>query len=309
VTGLTPNTTYTFTVTAAGKAAPAVNASTPAVPVSALAANVVSSTAIDLTWTNTNGGGALATLVVSPAGGVVAYTAGGASVTGLIPSTTYSFTVTVAGQVATVGSVTTALAAATNVSATNVATLNGQCASANGCGVNVAWNNSNGPLTSVVIARNDGLWSTTLTGAQITALGSVVDTTAQANTTYTYTVTVNAGAYSQVATSITPVTTLPYMPAASMISATLQPDGTTVVLTYTDNAYGETQYSISMNWVSVTGKSSTPISLVAGSGGVYTTTISNLVLTAGSTYDFRVVPYSNIAKVYGDVSTPISVVP
>jgi hypothetical protein len=201
---------------------------------------------------------------------------------------------------------------ATNLTAKNVGT--GSCSSATSCGVNVTWNNSNlsGSLTSVVVTRSDNVVVATLTGAQITASGTITDTAATANTNYSYTVSVNSGASTLPANSNS-VTTQVYLPAPTIGTAT-QVDGTTMQVTYTDNAYGETVYAVEMSvnggaWSGLPAwQVSAPVNLgVAGSSGVSTATIGWLPLTTNDTYKFRVFAYANSvstgnAIVYGPAS-------
>ena len=321
VTGLIPNTAYIFTVTAAGQA-PTVPVTTLAVAVASLNATVIGSTAVDLSWTNPNGGGATAAVTVSPAEGVVAYTVAGASVTGLTPNTAYTFTVTVAGQVATVGPVTTTaiLPVASNVGAV-----------ISGTNVVVQWNdNATGETRYGVQVKlsTDTVWTSlsalaTFTGDMVTnGPGGLFTATIPLAVigmtvgSYEYRVVPVAGSivgtFSVPDAASTIVVTSPPGPVlivASNVSATIV--GGDVVVSWIDNAYGETRYGVQVKlstdivWTSLSALATfTGDMLTVGPGGPFTATIplSATGMLTGNTYEYRVVPVAG--SVVGTFSVP-----
>jgi hypothetical protein len=100
VTNLTPNTFYNFVVTVAGQVTQ-ISVTTNSANVTNLAVSSVTNTSANVNWTNpTDGGNAVLTVSPNTVGIVITPngTASGAVVTGLSPSTLYTFSVSVTGS-------------------------------------------------------------------------------------------------------------------------------------------------------------------------------------------------------------------
>ena len=299
-TGLSSSTTYYYVVravNAAGSSALSAQASattsgTPPAAPSGLSAATVSSSRIDLSWTDNSGNetgfvvarsttsGGPYTDIVTTAASATSY-----SNTGLSASTTYYYVVRAINGA---GSSANSAQASATTAATPPAAPSGLTATAISSGqVNLAWTDNSANETSFIVARSTtsgGPYTDIATlGANVTAYS---DTAVGANTTYFYVVrSANAGGSSanSAQASVTTPSGAPVAPSGLVATPS---SSTAIRLSWTDNSNNEANF--------IVGRSTT-------SGGPYTdiatlganvTTYTNTGLTAGTTY-YYVVRSSN----------------
>jgi hypothetical protein len=289
VTGLTPNTAYTFSVVLTGTngnpAAPATaTATTDAISATAVTAGVVTANSAVFAWTNTNPGATTTALTVTPSLGVIVTRNGnaGATLTGLTANTTYVLDVVVKGTNNVVTAPATGGATTNALSVTGVA-VSGVTAT----GANVAWVNpvTGGTPTVSVLPATPGILVTTGT-----ATASVIGLIPATN--YSFSV-INTGTNGVAVSSATVAARTPAMltPATNVI-ATMTANNQ-LVLAWTDNAIGETGYQVQMQ---VQGNNNAPwvtlstIAGVAGNGSTATTAVTPApAMRENRVYNFRVI--------------------
>jgi FtsP/CotA-like multicopper oxidase with cupredoxin domain len=271
VTGLTPNTAYTFSVIVTGSNGTAATAATATATTNAVSAtNVLVSVAANsanVSWTNPVTGGN-AVLTVSPAGATVTPNgAAGATVTGMTGNTAYTFSVVVTGANGVPAAVATATATTNAASATAVTVGSVTTNSAI-----VAWTNPNPGITSSVLTV------TPAAGVVVTPSGAAGATVTglTANTAYTFSVVV---------TGTTGVTS-----AATAAIATTNAVSATGV-----SVSAITETSVNLSWTNANSGTTTAVVTVM-SGATVVQTISNAVsglsitgLAPATTYTFNVV--------------------
>ncbi len=263
----------------------------PAAP-SGLSATTISSSRIDLNWTDnssdetgfvvsrsTTSGGSYSDIVTTAAN-ATSY-----SNTGLAASTTYYYVVR---AINTAGSSALSSQASATTSGVPPTAPSGLTATAISSGqVNLAWTDNSGNETSFIVGRSTtsgGPYTDIVTlGANVT---SYSDTAVGANTTYFYVVRAANAAGSSANSAPASVTTPSGAPVAPSGLVATAISSTAIRLTWTDNSNNEANF--------IVGRSTT-------SGGPYTdiatlganvTTYTNTGLTAGTTY-YYVVRSSN----------------
>ncbi len=299
-TGLSASTTYYYVVrasNAAGSSALSAQASAttlvtvPAAP-SGLSASAISSSRIDLSWTDNSGNetafivarsttsGGPYTDIATLGANVTAY-----SNTGLAASTTYYYVVRASNAAGS--SANSAQASATTL-ATVPAAPSGLTATAINSGqVNLAWTDNSSNETSFIVARGGttgGPYTDIATlGANVT---SYSDTSVGANTTYFYVVRAANAAGSSPNSAQASVTTPSAAPTAPSGLVATAKSSTEIRLSWTDNSNNEANFIVARSTVS--GGPYSDIAIL----GANVTTYTNTGLTAGTTY-YYVVRASN----------------
>lgn len=287
VTGLTPNTVYTFGVVLTGTngtpAAPATaTATTDAISATTLTTGAVTINSAAFTWANTNPGTTTTALAVTPNTGVTVTRNGntGATLTGLTANTTYALDVVVTGSngVATAPANGSATSNAFSVTGVAISAVTSDSAI-------VAWVNpltGGTPTVSVSPASAGIVLTTGMATANVSGLipgtnytFSVINTGTNGVAVPSATVTARTTAVLTAATNVT----------AAMVSTSQ------LVLAWTDNAIGETGYQVQMQvnngtWATLP----TVVAGVAGSGTTASTTVTPVpAMRSGSVYNFRVI--------------------
>ena len=225
VTGLTPNTIYTFTVTAtnSGGTSVASNASS-AVTTQTIAptigtATVSNSTEVSIVFTPPNGGNGTITgytVTSSPGGLIGTGTSSPISVTGLSSNTIYTFTVTATNS----GGISASSGATTAVTTISSSPTIGTATVSSSTTISVAFTapSGTGTITGYTVTSSPGGLIGTGTTSPISVSGLTQ------NTPYTFTVTAtNSGGTSVASSSSSSVTTLtnpPTIGVATISSAT-----------------------------------------------------------------------------------------
>jgi FtsP/CotA-like multicopper oxidase with cupredoxin domain len=290
ITGLTPNTAYTFGVVLTGTngtpAAPATaTVTTDAAAATAVTNGVVTANSAAFTWTNINPGNTTTALSVTPNVGVIITRNGntGATLTGLTANTAYTLSVVVTGSNGNVSAPSTGSATTNALSVTGVAVSAVTSNSAN-----LAWLNpvtGGTPTVSVLPASaNIVVTSTGATTASVTGLTQ--------GTNYTFTV-INTGTNGVAVPSATVAARTPaLLTPATNVAATMVANNQ-LVLAWTDNAIGETGYQVQMQvqgnnnapWVTLT-----TIAGVAGNGSTASTTVTPVpAMRNNRVYNFRLI--------------------
>jgi hypothetical protein len=214
VTGLTPNTPYTFTVTATnsgGTSQPSESTTVttkPNAPTSVIA-TVSSTTAVSVSFTAPTGTGTITsyTITSSPGGFTGTGSSSPITVTGLTPNTPYTFTVTAtnSGGTSSASSASTAVTTKPDAPTSIIATVTGSTT----VSVSFTAPTGTGTITGYTVTSSPGGLTGTGSSSPITVSGLTT------NTTYTFTVTatnsggtsVASSASNSVFTNIPPVVT------------------------------------------------------------------------------------------------------
>jgi FtsP/CotA-like multicopper oxidase with cupredoxin domain len=287
VTGLTPNTTYTFSVVLTGTngnpAAPATaTATTDAISATAVTAGVVTANSAAFTWANANPGTTTTALTVTPSLGVIVTRNGntGATLNGLTANTAYTLDVVVKGTngVATAPAIGGATTNAVSVTGVAVSAVTATTA-------NVAWLNTvTGGTPTVSVSPASASIVVTSTGA---ATASVAGLTPGTN--YTFSV-INTGTNGvAVASATVSARTTAVLAPATNVAATMVANNQ-LVLAWTDNAIGETGYQVQMQVNNGTWATLSTVAGVAANGTTATTAVSPVpAMQGGRRYNFRVI--------------------
>ena len=261
VAGLSPNTSYTFTVTAyngaRSSASSASNSITtsiaaPGAPTIGSATSTGTTTAtVSFTAPVNNGGAAIVsyTATSSPGGITATLTQSGSgtiTVTGLNPNTSYTFTVTAYN-----GTLTSSASSASNLITTSIDTpgapIIGTASATGSISATVSFtaptNNGGAAIVSYTATTSPGGLTATLTQS---GSGTITVTGLSPNTSYTFTITANNGtltssassASNSVTTSKTQITT------AAISGITAPATGATPITSTTSNG----QYSTTITW-------------------------------------------------------------
>lgn len=292
-TGLTPETTYSYTVAAVDEAgnesaeSDAAEATTPAAPdidppsvPTGLSANAISSTEIDLSWSASTDNVGVTGYTVRRNGAVIATISGTSfSDTDLTPETTYSYTVSAFDAAGNNSDQSAAVLETTDMgpdtSAPSVPTgLAGSPESSTRIDLRWSASNDNVGVTGYTVRRNGAVVATV-------SSTSFIDANLTPDTTYSYTVAAfdaagNTSAQSaaiQVSTQAVPDTTPPSVPAGLNANAV---SGAQIDLSWsasTDNV-GVTGYTVRRDGVIV--------------GTTATTTFIDTGLTPNTSYSYTV---------------------
>ncbi len=287
VTGLNPNTVYTFGVILTGTngtpAAPATaTATTDAISATAVTAGVVTANSAAFTWTNANPGTTTTALTVTPNVGVIVAPNGntGATLTGLTANTAYSLDVVVTGTNNVLATPATGGATTNAVSVTNVVV-----SAVTNTTADVAWVNpvTGGTPSVSVLPATAGIVVTT--GTATASVAGLIP-----GTNYSFSV-VNTGANGVAVPSATVAARTPaLLTPATNVAATMVANNQ-LVLAWTDNAIGETGYQVQMQvnngaWATLP----TIVPGVAASGTTATTSVTPVpAMRNNRVYNFRVI--------------------
>lgn len=296
-----------------GNGNPYGSGSTPTAPTapSSLTASASSATAITISWTDNStnednfilerqtGGGAW-TQVATLAAGTTTY-----SNTGLTASTAYSYRVMATNSVgdssySNTASATTQAAPAAPAAPSSLASVANSATS-----VTLTWTDNSNNETSFLVERQIGSGAFSQIGTVGSNVNTYTDTTATANTQYSYRVRASNTTGNSSYTSTSTVTTPVAAPTApSTLSATAS-SATAVSLTWADNSSNETGFLIERKTGS--GAYSQIASVSAGVNAYSDTTVSG-----GTSYTYRVratnaggnSTYSNTSAVTTPVAIP-----
>ena len=263
VTGLTNGITYIFTVTAtntvgtspasnpSNSVTPAAPATVPGAPMIGIAAAGIAQATVSFTTPVSNGGSAITSYTVtsSPGGKTATGASSPITVTRLTNGTAYTFTVTATNAIGT----GPASAPSNSVTPTNVApaapsklVATASALSLNPPTVSLTWvdNSNNEAGFRIQRATNTGFTAGLTTFTVGTNVKTYTDTTVLTKTKYYYRVlafnAIGNSAYSNVVN----LTTAGQLPAAPSNLATGTVTGTSIALTWTDNATNETGFVI-----------------------------------------------------------------
>jgi FtsP/CotA-like multicopper oxidase with cupredoxin domain len=295
------NTAYTYTVTVTGANGTAdATASATTLPVSAvIGAPVTTSNSVTLNWTNSNPN--VTTVNVLRNGVAVASGLSGVNSftdVGLVPNSSYTYTVEV------VGAAGTATDTATGITAP--AALVAGAISRTSYSVTLNWSIPvQGPLTNITVTRNDGV-TTTLAGSAT----SFVDNAAMPSMDYTYTL-VATGLNGTATTVMGPVHTPAQLALPTAYTGRLA-DATMVELRWTDTSVGETGFRIQMRTNGGAYATVNPASMTAltyGAGGAMSALVT--IPGAQAQYDFTVAALdgATVGAVTARQRVDLSVVP
>jgi large repetitive protein len=297
VTGLSPSTSYTFTVAAynaGGSSAqtPSVSTTTPALPLPAaptgLTVTGTAQTTVSLSWTapsGTVGGYYVYENGSSTALGSSNVTISGttATVTGLTASTSYTFTVaawnsTGTGAQSSSVSATTAASPPPVPGAPTALTATGTTSTT----VSLSWTAPSGSVTGYYVYENGS--STALGSSNVTITGTTATVTGlTASTSYTFTVAAyNTGGTGAQSSSVSATTAASGVPGAPT-GLTATPEFTYALLAWTAPSGTVTGYYVYENGTKLTGSNVEIEGTEALVGG----------LTFGDTYSFTVAAYNS----------------
>jgi hypothetical protein len=261
VAGLSPNTSYTFTVTAYNGARSSVSSASnsittsiaaPGAPTIGAATSTGTTTAtVSFTAPTNNGGAAIVSYTVtsSPGGITATLTQSGSgtiTVTGLNPNTAYTFTVTAYN-----GTLTSSASSASNLITTSIDTpgapIIGTASATGSISATVSFtaptNNGGAAIVSYTATSSPGGLTATLTQS---GSGTITVTGLSPNTSYTFTITANNGTLTSSASSASnSVTTSKTQITTAAISGITAPStGATPITSTTSNG----QYSTTITW-------------------------------------------------------------
>ena len=248
VTGMTPNTAYTFSVVVTGSngvasAATTTNATTNALPATALVVSGVTDVAANVSWTSPVGGGN-ALMTAKPTAGVgatVTSTAPGV-VTGLTPYTAYTFSVVITGS-------NGVPSAAITATAQTLATLNaaniGSARLLSANTLSLSWTDNSVGETGyqVQVKRNTGAW-TVISAAQV--VGTLTATGTGTTLSVTVTNTMNRGLFQYRVLPVA-VATSQTGPASASADIDLRAVPAVVALTSATSAVGSRNIVLTWN--------------------------------------------------------------
>jgi hypothetical protein len=319
VTGMTPNTLYTFSVVVTGtngvaSAATIANAATNALPATALLVTGVTDVAANVSWTSPVGGGnALMTAKpTSGVGAVVTSTASGV-VTGLTPSTAYTFSVVITGSNGVPSAaITTTATTAQTPAILNAATI-GKAVLLSANTLALSWTDKSIGETGyqVQVSQNNGLTWTTIPAAQVA--GSLTGVGTGATITATVTTTMNRALYQF---RVLPVAGLATGPVSLSVSIDLRIRPTSVALTSVTSPVGSGK--VVLVWTATSNNTATVtvqrrvrtgrrfsgwtnVATLAGNATGFT----DASVTVGSNYQYRVVASNVSANTVGTNSITV----
>ncbi len=316
------NTTYTYRVTAFNDAgnSPYTNESsvatpqgtvTPTIPAAptALAATVVSTTQINLAWTDNSNNetgftieklnGANWSVITSLAANSTSY-----SVVNLTPATAYSYRVNAVNAAGPSGYTPTATATTQAVIVTQTPPFAPYYLSAvanSSTQVTLNWYDNFGVETGVSVERQTANGPFTVVATLAPHAATYVDIAVAPNTTYTYRVaSFNLGGnspYTNISSALTPPGTVVMPgPTAPTLLSTVADSTSQITLNWIDNSNNETGFAVERQ----NGASWTPVITLAAN----TTSYSDASLVQATSYTYRVrAVNANGASAYTNTST------